>query len=211
MSPLLLSPKGDQTLMTFTQMVEQQKIKIRQENIQEVQNNIHASWVQDKINNYLNRFPDVALKEEIEEQIKSNPIIASFFCKDPAKQNISEKLAEKLLNTTKLPASGKSCIRFDNEGNIVSNAAGNTKSADFFINGYYATQKYTTEEGGAQDNQRNDVIDFLNRGSKKHKVMAILDGAYWEKYRPKLFQLFQNNPNVIITSIDEIKGDCANG
>ena len=74
-------------------------------------------------------------------------------------------------------------------------------------NGCYATQKYTDGNGGAQDNQRNDVIDFLKRGSIKHKVAAIVDGTYWDKYRPQLVQEFANNPNVIITSVSEITGN----
>ena len=79
-----------------------------------------------------------------------------------------------------------------------------TKSADFILKGYYATQKYTDGEGGAQDNQRNDVIDFLKRGSIKHKVAAIVDGPYWDKYRPILREEFASNPNVWITSVTEL-------
>lgn len=66
------------------------------------------------------------------------------------------------------------------------------------------TQKYTMEAGGAQDNQRNDVIDFLRRGSIAHKVGAILDGDYWDKERNTLRALFQNNPNVWITSMSKL-------
>ena len=69
---------------------------------------------------------------------------------------------------------------------------------------YYATQKYTDGEGGAQDNQRNDVIDFLKRGSIKHKVAAVVDGVYWDKYRDVIRAEFANNPNVLITSVTEI-------
>ena len=69
---------------------------------------------------------------------------------------------------------------------------------------YYATQKYTSEAGGAQDNQKNDVIDFLKRGSIKHKVAAIVDGAYWDRQREILKEEFKNNPNVLITSVTEI-------
>lgn len=75
---------------------------------------------------------------------------------------------------------------------------------DFIYKEYYATQKYTTGAGGAQDNQRNDVIDFLKRGSVKHKVAAIVDGDYWDKYRDIIKAEFINNPNVLITSITEI-------
>ena len=67
------------------------------------------------------------------------------------------------------------------------------------------TQKYTEGEGGAQDNQRNDVIDFLKRGSIKHKVMAVVDGDYWDsKYKAILIEEFKDNPNVKITSVTEL-------
>lgn len=72
---------------------------------------------------------------------------------------------------------------------------------------YYATQKYTSEAGGAQDNQRNDVIDFLKRGSIKNKVAAVVDGKYWDEWKDVLKKEFSNNPNVLITSISELVGD----
>lgn len=192
--------------MNFSKYVEDKKKEIRKNNIQEVRKDIKKSWVQEKINNYLLNNPGLFTKEEIENNIIENDIVASFFCKDPAKQNISEKLCAEVLNLNKLPASGKNCIRFNDKGEIVSSSSGNTKSADFLINGAYATQKYTLSFGGAQDNQKNDVIDFLKRGSIKYKVMAILDGEYWDKYRNQLIILFQNNPNIYITSVTELTG-----
>lgn len=193
--------------MNFSDYVENKKREEYKNNIQEVRSNIKANWVQKKINNYLQRFPNLFTKEEVENNILNNDIVASFFCKDPTKQNLSEKLCVEVLNLTKLPGNGKNCIRFDNNSNITSSATGNTKSVDFIFNGYYTTQKYTTSEGGAQDNQKNDVIDFLRRGSIKNKVAAILDGEYWDKNRQTLIELFKNNPNVYITSVSELTGD----
>lgn len=190
--------------MNFTEYVENKKKEKRLENINQIRKEINSNWVQEKINNHISKFSGLITKEEIMKAIKENNIVASFFCKDPSKQNISENLAAEVLNIQKLPSSGKNCIRFNNNGDIVSSSTGNTKSADFIYNGYYTTQKYTNEEGGAQDNQRNDVIDFLKRGSIKNKVAAIVDGKYWDKYRPILKQEFANNKNVLITSITEI-------
>lgn len=193
--------------MNFTAYVEQKKREARLANIEEVRNNIKASWVQEKISNHITAFDGIMTREEIEEAILNNIIVASKFCKDPGKQNISEKLAAEVLGLKKLSASGKKCIRFNDNGDIVSNSAGNTKSADFKINGYYVTQKYTDGEGGAQDNQRNDVIDFLKRGSLKHKVAALVDGLYWDKHISELRAEFKDNPNVWITSVTEITND----
>lgn len=190
--------------MNFTELVETKKKEARIANIDEVRREIDKPWVQEKIANHVAAFDGVMSAEEVREAILTSIIVASKFCKDPGKQNISEKLAAEVLGLTKLPASGRNSIRFNDSGDIVSTATGNTKSADFIWNGYYTTQKYTDCEGGAQDNQRNDVIDFLKRGSIKHKVAAIVDGVYWDKYRPQLIQEFRNNPNVLITSVTEI-------
>lgn len=190
--------------MNFSFLVEEEKKKARLANIEEVRRDIDKSWVKEKITNHVLAFDGIMTEEEIKEAILNNVIVASKFCKDPGKQNISEKLAEKVLGIPKQSAQGKNCIRFNDNGDIVWQSAGNTKSADFIWNGYYATQKYTQGSGGAQDNQRNDVIDFLKRGSIKYKVAAIVDGDYWDKWRPILEEEFKNNPNVIITSVTEI-------
>lgn len=192
--------------MDFSKFVEEQKVKVRRENIKEIRKDIDKPWVKEKILNHMKCFQGLFSYEEIKRGILENDLIASKFCKDPSKQNISEKLAAQVLKIDKLPASGKNCIRFTDSGDItsVSGNGKNTKSADFFYDGYYATQKYTDGNGGAQDNQRNDVIDFLKRGSLKYKVAAIVDGSYWDKYRFELQKEFKDNPNVLITSVTEI-------
>ena len=53
----------------------------------------------------------------------------------------------------------------------------------------------------------NDVILFLQNGSIKHKVAAIVDGWYWEENGKKneLIELFKENNNVFIFSADDYK------
>ena len=195
--------------MNFIKYVEEEKRKARLKNIEELRTYIDKAWVKEKIANHVKLFDGIITEQEVKNEILTSMVVASKFCKDPGRQNISEKLAAKVLNLDKLPAMGKNCIRFNDNGDIVSESVGNTKSADFLYNGYYATQKYTMEKGGAQDNQRNDVIDFLKRGSQKYKVAAIVDGAYWDEWREILKEEFKDNENVLITSITEIteKGD----
>ena len=190
--------------MDFTAYVEQKKKEARLANIEQVRREIDHSWVKTKIENHITAFNGIMSAEEVREAILTNIIVASKFCKDPSKQNISENLAAEVLGLEKLNSQGSKCIRFNNDGDIVTVSAGNTKSADFMLGEYYATQKYTTNEGGAQDNQRNDVIDFLTRGSIKHKVAAIVDGPYWDIHRADLITLFADNPNVLITSVTEL-------
>lgn len=190
--------------MNFTAYVEEKKKEARSRNIEILRREIDSFDVREKIKNHVMAFEGLITEEEVREGILNNIIIASKFCKDPSKQNISEKLAIEILGVKKLPVSGKNCIRFNDKGEIVTTTSGNTKSTDFMYGEYYATQKYTDGTGGAQDNQRNDVIDFLKRGSINHKVAAIVDGAYWDDYRSILKKEFENNPNVLITSVTEI-------
>ena len=192
--------------MNFIELVEQRKIEARKQNILEVRRDIDKSWVKDKINNHIQRFDGMFSAEEIRNQILENDLVASMFAKDPSKQNITEKLVSEILKIDKLPASGKSCVRFSESGELVSKSgASHSKSADFIIKGHYATQKFTTETGGAQDNQFYDVVDFLKKGSIHHKVAALVDGLYWENgQKDKLIKEFEGNSNVLITSVQEL-------
>ena len=187
----------------FEDLVREKEKELLQNNLNDLRENINNSDYKTKIENYSQKFnfnPD-----EVKAQILSNDLVASFFIKEPAKQNFTEKLVSSLLKTTVLPQSGKSCIRFTETGDIVSKKDSNTsKSADFHINTTYITQKYTRGNGGAQDNQYNDVVDFLIKGSKHHKVAAIVDGSFWDEKRKELREFFHDNPNVKISSMDEV-------
>ena len=106
---------------------------------------------------------------------------------------------------------GKNCVRFDREGNICSEKTiAATKSVDFIIENTFITQKYTRNQGGAQDNQFQDVINFLNAGSIKNKVGALLDGEYWEEKRSILKAYYKTNENVIILCMDDLLGGLDN-
>ncbi len=195
--------------MTFKELVEQRKIEARRNNLTEVRADIHKAWVQEKITKFCNNFDGVFTPEDVSTKILEDDMFATFFIKDPSKQNITEKLVEECLRIKKLPASGNNCVRFDDKGNLVHKSGDDiTKSADFKIGDVYYTQKYTREAGGAQDNQRKDVVEFLKKGSIHHKVGAILDGDYWDNFnRQELCSHFKDNDNVIITCVDELRGD----
>lgn len=191
--------------MNFIEQVEEAKKLQRRLNIDEIRNSLDERWVKIKINNHVEKFDGIFTYEDIVEQIKTNDIVASMFCKDPSKQNISEKMVEKILGIPKLPASGANSIRFTPDGKLTGvKSIGVSKSADFLFNGIYFTQKYTAESGGAQDNQYNDVIDFLVKGSINYKVGAIVDGEYWDKKRGALREHFKDNPNVVVVSVDDL-------
>lgn len=196
-------------MSNFAKLVESEKKNMRKQNLAIVREEIEQSWVQTKIQNFVGRWDDTFTVEDIIEQIKTNDLIAAMFCKDPGRQNISEKLCAKYLGWKTLPQSGKNAVRFNTEGEIVATKTmGGGKCADFLVNGYYITQKYTGENtGGAQDNQMDDVITFLLNASKHNKCGACVDGWYWEEngHKELLINMFRDNPNVIIFSADEVK------
>lgn len=78
--------------MNFCEYVKTSLVKMRKDNIAEVRNNISADWVVDKITNYCNRFEGLFTFQQIKNEILFNDVVASFFAKDPLKQNIAEKL-----------------------------------------------------------------------------------------------------------------------
>lgn len=199
----------------FTIMVEQEKIKQRSINLQQVRTDLQSTGkvyrdIIKKIDNFIERWDGMYTREEIIDAINTNDIIAALFAKDPAKQNISEKLCENYIGIKRAPQQGKNCIRFSDSGEIVSSKKdGGSKSVDFILpNEIYATQKYTgNNTGGAQDNQFDDVVMFLKYGSIHHKVAAIVDGWYWEENgeKERLKKMFENNSNVYIYSADDLK------
>ena len=195
--------------MTFKDHIIKMLPLERKKELSEVRANLNSSQLKIKIENYIQRFDGIFTYDEIISQIETNDLVASFFIKNPLMQTFCEKECAKWIGVEKLPSKGKNCIRFNEEGEIVNQkTVSSSKSADFLIEGIYFTQKYTGENtGGAQDNQFNDVVDFLTKGSIHHKVGAIVDGAYWEDMgnKEKLIENFQKNPNVIILSADDIK------
>lgn len=199
--------------MTYSQLVKEKRIKQFKNNTKEVVSLIGTKEMNKKIETYLEKSP-FASKQEIEDKIRNDELFAAFFAKDPLRQNIGEKVFCEYLNVRTLPQSGKNVVRFSTKGEIISSKELNcSKAADFYIGSYYITQKYTGENnGGAQDNQYEDVIRFLTLGSISHKVCACVDGWYWEQNgkRTELQKLFSANKNVIICSADDIKNGVIN-
>lgn len=189
--------------MQFEQMVKSKEKELLKQNFSHLRNNLNSTEYLYKINNYCSKYGfDTNV---IKERIMNDDIIASFFIKDPFKQNFIEELIAVLLKVKKIPQSGKNCIRFNSNGDICSmKTAAATKAVDFILNDRFITQKYTRGTGGAQDNQFQDVVNFLDIGSKKNKVGALVDGSYWDEKRVVLKEYYSNNPNVKILSMDDI-------
>lgn len=177
------------------------KIKMRKDNIDELRNSINEKWVEIKIKNYLERFPFLDLTyEDVVNEIMSNDLVASFFAKDPNKQNITEKTIANIIKNLNFVSNfqnynSKTEI-FVVNGEIVNKRALGVKSVDYsFVSKnitYYVTQKYTKGKGGSQDNQFHDVVSFL-QNCKNNKLtdtafLAIVDGDYYTEEKIKTLQ-----------------------
>ena len=182
----------------YIDTIRMQKLK---ENIKPLREQIHSGWAQKKIENWAMRYGYD--KNEVEEKILMDDMFAVSFVKDPMKQNYTEKIAEQLLQVKHLPNISMS---FTKEGELCPHpAAENSKTVDFIKDGVYITQKYTRGQGGSQDNQYRDVIQFLTYGSKNYKVAAYVDGSYYTPAkRQELKKMFEHNPNVQICSLGEL-------
>lgn len=124
----------------------------------------------------------------------------------PQRQNTHEKVALAWLqgmplieNVAKLASSGPSAL-YVHQGLLLSHKdlpnLENAKSVDFYFTltiggltrSYYAAHKHTHQDGGAQDNQFQDLKNFasnavaLKRETNK-RYLALADGAYYAKAR----------------------------
>ena len=146
---------------------------------------------------------------ELANAVNNDDYLRMMFAKDPSKQNIFETGALEFLcsipgvkSVTKLPAAGPNAIYVDNhvlslgETGKTTRKGTKSKSIDFKIElgilgkskrdtTIYAMHKYTEHVGGAQDNQFQDIITFLENVPLKRVecFVALLDGNY---YTPKM-------------------------
>jgi hypothetical protein len=157
--------------------------------------------------------------KNILNQIKISKEYASFFAKDPLKQNIAEKIQLEYINykkksneIIKLPSTGPESVSFK-DGKLVYNVSGTTKKFDFKNknNKEYYYAKYTKEEGGAQDNQYNDAILFLEQANLYYKendnddikFILIVDGKYYEKKIDNMKRMIKHK-NIFVKTSNEL-------
>lgn len=142
-----------------------------------------------KVSKFCGRFD--ADEREVIEKILSDDLFAFFFIKDPKKQNIYEKTAVEFISGIKgisyiknLPNNKKIFIV---DGQISDTKKDtNVKSVDFEIiyrgKTFYAFHKFINVEGGAQDNQYNDVKTCMkNSIGNEVGIIFICDGPYFNR------------------------------
>lgn len=175
--------------------IEELKAIARKINMEELREEISEKWVDTKINNHLERNPHLALSnQKIKELIIENDLVASFFAKDPSRQNFTEKIISKTINSIEgvenfedLPSSTYWYLVDGKVVKLKSRPIG-IKNIDYIFSfrgqRFVCTQKYTKDAGGAQDNQFNDIVSFLQQSLNMEEgtiAVAIIDGAYYTK------------------------------
>ncbi len=200
-------------------IIETIKLKQRELNYNILLKEVNQKWVINKIENHLIRHPYLNLSvHDVQEQITKNPLIASFFIKDPSKQNISEKhFANMIMNFSK--TEGFKNLGANNNNYLIEGQVINTinkptgyKNIDFIFdyNNYtcICCQKYTQANGGAQDNQFNDVSHFLHNSinlQSGYIAIALVDGDYYTKQKLQKLKSINQSDNVIVILIQNIQ------
>lgn len=168
-------------------------------------------------------FNDEFTYDNVVSLIQSSIIFSAKFIVDAGRQNIFETTAfgflKKIIgkelsdHVEKLPNAGvRSCYVVNGAliHNLPRNQRQGQKSIDFRITldnlTFYIAHKYTSEDGGAQDNQFNDLLGFITHANKnKDKSLifvAIADGPYYRGARMLSLQETANkNNNVYATDM----------
>lgn len=156
-----------------------------------------------KIRNYLTKYDLNYDLDEIITKIKEDKLFACFFMKDVSKQNIYEKVQMKYLQNIYKDIKKTFNIYFDNGEIIKKKTSTSTKSIDFISEKHhiYFCAKHINDNGGAQDNQYNDILSFVHEYSKikysEYSLYLVISGEYFNK---KIMEL-----NKIIKKLDKVK------
>jgi len=157
--------------------------------------NVNDSYVKKKVDEYVQFNPDYT-ETQVIEKIKIDPMFRSFFLKDPIRQNMYEKVVSQFIS--KIPdvknfgkpkpalyiANNELMTKEQLQRKKIDSAC---KSIDFYWDykgkKCYAYHKYAKEPGGHQDNQYNDLLQFIKVSStvrgKDLVFFAIADGEYF--------------------------------
>jgi len=173
-----------------------------------------------KIKNHAEKYGEEY--DDVKYKIMTDDMYTKIFAKDPAKQNIYENLAAEFIsklngveNFKKIPNNTK---MFVVNGEITSKRLNDVKSIDFYFNigerHFYLSHKYIkAKNGGAQDNQYNDIRNFLRNCNKvvggNNYFIAICDGPYFDSKIEILNNDFGSS-NVLAIGINDLENFISN-
>jgi hypothetical protein len=181
-----------------------------------------SSWLMDKIRNYRQHKltneerTQISVQYILKQIINHDIMICSIFRKDPSKQSIHEKNQREQLKQQQYPDLIKPSAVYIHNGQIEFGKGKKkrpfdaTKTFDCYSPSIdrYGICKYTTQNGGAQDNQYKDVKDFLkqiilyyrNHPSSTTTFAFYLDGKYYNQTR--MNDMCQNVPSDLKDKIE---------
>ena len=182
----------------------------RKINRTKLRQSLDEDWVIEKINKYIERHRLNYSIEDVKKEILTSDLVASIFIKEPNKQNFTEKIISDAIKKNDLVENfmtSKDGEIFLENGKITKERKVGNKSIDFSwkTNGknVYASQKYINESGGGQDNQFNDVKNFLMNAQNSNKdefFIAIVDGKYFNQSKMNYLKSFEDD-NIFVCSI----------
>ena len=164
-------------------------------NVKIARKQINQEWMRVKIQNWCEKFEKDP--EKIKEKILNDDDFTCFFAKDPSKQNFYEKTVARNIKALDFIENfvnySNSVDIFVVEGKVTNERKNDVKSVDFFFTTsensknlkFYCSHKFIKDtQGGAQDNQYNDIRNFLRNCDKisggDNFFIAICDGAYFQ-------------------------------
>jgi len=168
-----------------------------------------------KLENFAEKF-GFSIKSVINNYEKNAKFRAGFI-KDPSKQGCAEKTALDLIKQWDgdiinyyYPVPKNEQIYVVN-GEITTIRQNDLKNLDlqFFTESkhYNCSLKHIGEAGGAQDNQYNDIRNFLRNCAKKNYgneyFLAIVDGQYFEN-KVELLNAEFGSKNVKVLSVNKL-------
>lgn len=193
---------------------EAELIIYREKNINQLLRDVEKTplpkYLKVKIDHYLDRFPFLDLTESsVIESIKTNVVVASFFIKEPKKQNVAEnnqlvELEKRFKDIKKLKTQGKSAYYLTTDG-LVTNLVkrpliDSTKSIDAQCGKAFFYLKTINGVGGFQDSQYDDAKQFLTLAKHvvSHKFYLVIDGTYFtQSKKEELSTLITTNTECI--------------
>jgi hypothetical protein len=185
-------------MYNFNQLLSDFKKRQWQKNIDDVKYNadVKADKLMYRLSRHIEKTGLSISVDELCERVKTDDLVASFFCCDPKRQNICEIMQIDYMKYLGFNIK-KSTIRIDKS----KKSKYPIKSIDVEIDDKYGMLKHIDENGGAQDNQYNDLINFCNYADdEKILYYVVISGAY---FTPKKLLNFQNRELCILVNLNK--------
>lgn len=184
--------KTDFINMSFQEFLENELKQATENSYEKLRQDIEAKDINliKKIQNYISRFYLNASVDEICDKIKNDYFFAMFFLKDPKKKNFYEiKQLEFLKRTIPDIKKLSNIIYIENTGKLTNRKTENTTKSIDFISEKEKTlyvAKHINENGGSQDNQFHDMIQFAKYWKPEEEIKNPEHCLESETYEYKL-------------------------